>query len=99
MAPATYTRGVYRSQLAGLLMSMVKEGRVSMGCPIETSEGTRVADVVWASTAFLKKHGLRKLSLPESPEIVVEIESPSNSTAELLEEKRHLYLEAGAREF
>ena len=36
--------------------------------------------------------------LPESPEIVVEIESPSNSAAEL-EEKRLLYFEVGAKEF
>jgi Uma2 family endonuclease len=63
-----------------------------------TGASFRVADVAWASAAFHKRHGIRKLKLPESPEVVFEIESPSNATAEL-EGKRHLYFEVGAREF
>ena len=98
MAPASYAHGVYQMEIAGLLKSLKKEGRVSTECPIETSKGTRVADVAWASAAFHKKHGIRKLALPESPEVVVEIESPSNSGAEL-EGKRLLYFEKGAKEF
>ncbi|MDR3569881.1 MAG: Uma2 family endonuclease [Syntrophobacteraceae bacterium] len=49
-------------------------------------------------TAFHKKYGPQNLSLPESPEIVVEVVSPSNGTAEM-EDKRNLYFEVGAREF
>ncbi len=98
MTPASYAHGIYQTELAGFLKSIVKEGRVSTECPVLTSKGVRVADVAWASTPFLKKHGLRNLALPESPEIVVEIASQSNSAAEL-EEKRLLYFEAGAREF
>ena len=75
-----------------------KKERSSTECPVQTSKGVRVADVAWRSRAFLKKHGIRNLKLPESPEVVVEIESPSNTVAEL-EEKRHLYFEVGAREF
>ncbi len=73
-------------------------GKVVTECPVQTSKGVRVADVAWRSRAFLKKHGIRNLKLPESPEVVVEIESPSNTAAEL-EEKRHLYFEVGAKEF
>ncbi|MDR3568247.1 MAG: Uma2 family endonuclease [Syntrophobacteraceae bacterium] len=98
MAPASYAHGVYQMEIAGLLKSLAKEGRVSTECPVQTSKGTRVADAAWASAAFHKKHGIRKLALPESPEVVVEIESPSNSSAEL-QEKRLLYFEVGAKEF
>lgn len=98
MVPASYAHGVYQSEIDGLLRSLKKEGRVSTECPVQTSKGTRVADVAWASAAFHKKHGIRKLALPESPEVIVEIESPSNSAAEL-EEKRLLYFEIGAKEF
>ena len=45
-----------------------------------------------------KRHGMKKVELPESPEVVVEVESPSNSVAEL-EGKRLLYFEKGAKEF
>ena len=79
-------------------LQLGEEGRASTECAVQTSKGVRVADVAWGSEAFHKKHGIRKLKLPESPEVVVEIESPSNTAAEL-EEKRHLYFEVGAKEF
>ncbi len=98
MTPASYAHGVYQGRIYGWLERHGERGIASTECPVETSKGTRVADVAWASTAFLKKHGIRKLALPESPEVVVEIASPSNSAAEL-EEKRLLYFEKGAKEF
>ena len=98
MAPGSDLHGIYQTEIAGLLRSLAKEGRASSECAVQTSKGVRVADVAWRSCAFLKKHGIRKLKLPESPEVVVEIASPSNTAPEL-EEKRHLYFEAGAKEF
>ncbi len=98
MAPASYAHGVYQGEIEAWLRKLTKEGRVSPECPVKTSKGTKVADVAWVSPAFLKKHGIKKVELPESPEVVVEIESPSNSAAEL-EEKRLLYFEKGAKEF
>ncbi|MDR3556572.1 MAG: Uma2 family endonuclease [Syntrophobacteraceae bacterium] len=99
MAPASYAHGLYAVRIVEwLLRPGGGKGRVSTECPVKTSKGTKVADVAWASPAFLKKHGIRMVELPESPELVVEIESPSNSAAEL-EEKRLLYFERGAREF
>ncbi len=98
MCPASYTHGVYQGRIARLVGNLSKEGEISTECPVKTSKGTKVADVAWASPAFNKKHGVRKVELPESPEVVVEIESPSNSAAEL-EGKRLLYFEVGAKEF
>ena len=99
MCPASDAHGLYQVSIVEWLLRLGGgKGRVSTECPIETSKGTRVADVAWRSLVFIKKHGMRNISLPESPEIVIEIESPSNSAAEL-EGKRLLYFEAGAREF
>jgi Uma2 family endonuclease len=98
MALASDAHGICQMEIGGLLQSLHKEGKVSTECPVKTSKGTKVADVAWRSAAFLKKHGMKKVELPESPEIVVVIESPSNPVAEL-EEKRLLYFEKGAREF
>ncbi|MDR3556438.1 MAG: Uma2 family endonuclease [Syntrophobacteraceae bacterium] len=98
MTPASFAHGIYQAEITALLKSLRKEGKVSTECPVRTSKGTRVADVAWSSAAFLKKHGIKKMELRESPEIVVEIESPSNTVAEL-EEKRLIYFEKGAREF
>ena len=98
MAPASYEHAIYQGIIIKWFNRIAEEGIVSPECPVQTSKGVRVADVAWASAAFIKKHGVRKLKLPESPEIVVEIESPSNSAAEL-EGKKLLYFEVGAREF
>ncbi len=98
MAPASDTHAVYQGIIIRWFYRREIQGIVTPECPIETSKGTKVADVTWRSPAFIKKHGMRNVSLHESPEVVVEIESPSSTTAEL-EEKRHLYFEVGAREF
>ncbi len=98
MTPATYAHGLYQGRIIGWFERHAEGGRPSGECPIQTSKGVKVADVAWASRGFLKKHGVSNLLLPESPEIVVEIKSPSNSAPEM-EEKRQLYFEAGAKEF
>ncbi len=98
MTPASYAQGKYQSRINGWFERNGEGHRASVECPIQTSRGTRVADVAWAGTAFHKKHGVRELVLPESPELIVEIESPANSFAES-EEKKLLYFEAGAAEF
>ncbi len=100
MSPASDLHGLYQGRIVRALGNLAKEGEISTECAVQTTRGVRVivADVAWRSRAFLKKHGIRNLKLPESPEVVVEIESPSNTAAEL-EEKRHLYFEVGAREF
>jgi len=66
-------------------------------CPIEAEAGTVVADVAWASPAKVK----RNFDLPswaESPEIVVEVLSPSNTSDEI-RNKRNAVFTRGAAEF
>ena len=100
MTPASITHVIYQGIIIKWFNKLAEQGIASPECPIKTSRGARVvvADVAWGSAAFFKKHGVRGLLFPESPEIVVEVESPSNSIDEM-EEKKHLYFEAGAREF
>lgn len=98
MTPAADSHGVYQGLIIKWLNRFLEQGIVSPECPIQTSKGVKVADVAWRSAAFFKKHGVKNLLLPESPEIVVEVQSPSNSAAEM-EEKKRLYFEAGAKEF
>ena len=97
MSPAADAHGMYQGEIEAWLRKLAKEGRVSPECPVETSGGTKVADVAWRSAAFLKKHGISNISLPESPEIVVEVKSPSNSV-KYMQLKSSLFFEAGAKE-
>ncbi len=99
MTPASHWHAVYQTRIAILLDNFgIGRGISSVECPVQTSKGVKVADVAWMSVAFLKKHGLDNPALPESPEIVVEVLSPSNRAGEM-EGKRKLYFEAGAKEF
>ncbi|MGC8491018.1 MAG: Uma2 family endonuclease [Syntrophobacteraceae bacterium] len=97
MSPAVDAHGIYQSRMVRLLDRLAGEGRISTECAIETARGTKVADVAWRSTPFLKKHGTGNISLPESPEIVVEVKSPSNSV-KYMKLKSSLFFEAGAKE-
>ncbi|MDR3557296.1 MAG: Uma2 family endonuclease [Syntrophobacteraceae bacterium] len=98
MTPATATHGLYQALINEYFAGMKdKGGRSIIECPIETSEGTKVADFAWGSGAFFKRHGFRVTSFTESPEIVVEVKSPSNSLNRM-EGKKQLYFAAGAKE-
>ena len=98
MTPAAYTHRVYQGRIINWFNRLGEGMRVFPECPVQTSKGTKEADVAWGSAEFFKKHGVRGLLLTESPEIVIEVISPSNSFAEM-EEKKQLYFEVGAREF
>jgi Uma2 family endonuclease len=98
MTPATGTHGLYQSLINESFAALKEKGsRSIVECPIQTSEGTKVADVAWGSAAFFKKHGFRITSFSQSPEIVVEVKSPSNSLKRM-EGKKNPYFEAGAEE-
>jgi len=64
---------------------------------LETSEGVKAVDVAWVSR-LRRESQLKEACYLIAPEICVEIESPSNSRAELMERER-LYFEKGAQEF
>ncbi len=97
MSPASNQHSLCRGLIIGLLGPLLVNGQVILGCSIQTADGVKVADVAWASSDFLRRHGVAN-PYPEAPEIVIEILSPSNTLAEM-EEKKELYFARGAREF
>ena len=96
MSPASSWHSRYEYEAAKLLDRLLPGGRVMVECPIETTDGTRVADAAWMSRERWHPHR-RAVSLPVSPEICVEVLSPSNSREEMLG-KMQLYYAAGACE-
>jgi Uma2 family endonuclease len=96
MSPASTWHGRYESQITILLDRLLPDGRVITECPIETTEGTRVADVAWMTKDRFHPHR-RSISLPIAPDICVEVLSPSNTRAEMLDKMR-LYYAGGAQE-
>ena len=88
------------TRLAAIL-GKVLGGEALTECAIATSGGIRVADVAWCSPQFLQRLEASfsnwDASLPEAPDLCVEVMSPSNLAGEL-KEKCTLYLESGARE-
>ena len=97
ISPASNRHSRYQGLIARLLDRLLTDGEAIPECSIQTADGVKVADVAWASSDFLRRHGVAN-PYPEAPEIVVEILSPSNTLAEM-EEKKELYFARGAREF
>ena len=96
MSPASNSHGMLQTEIAFILRSKLPSGKAFVECSIQTAKNVKVADVVWCSTDFLNRHG-KSTPYPASPEIVVEVASPSNTLAELID-KRSLYFEQGAKE-
>ena len=96
MSPASNRHGRMQMRIGNNLMNKLLGGEVIAECSIQTSEGVKVADVAWASDEFVNTFAY-KTPYPKAPEICIEIVSPSNSKAELLE-KVELYLAKGAQE-
>ncbi len=97
MTPARVMHGKLQLKIGMLLTQLMQAaGEATVECAIQTTKGTKVADVVWASEARWQ----RMKDAYESdiaPEICVEILSPGNSTGEI-EQKKALYFAAGAQE-
>ncbi|MGC8494067.1 MAG: Uma2 family endonuclease [Syntrophobacteraceae bacterium] len=70
--------------------------RAMQECNIQTSDGVKIADVAWGSLGFFERN---KYEDPyrESPEIVVEVISPSNRE-KAMKSKMSLHFEVGAKE-
>jgi Uma2 family endonuclease len=97
MSPHRSYHSIYQSRIIRWLNRLLPDGEAMPECPIETQIGTLVADVAWASAEKVK----RNFDLPswnESPEIVVEVLSPSNA-AEEIRKKREAVFAQGASEF
>jgi Uma2 family endonuclease len=96
MSPASNYHGMLQTAIAILLKEKLPFGKAFVECSIQTSKNVKVADVVWCSMAFFEKNG-KSTPYNQSPEIVVEVASPGNRLAELVE-KKELYFEKGAKE-
>jgi Uma2 family endonuclease len=97
MSPASNRHSWLQAEIQTLLRRLGTDGSAVIECSIETPAGVKVADVAWASRAFLARYGAAN-PYTESPEIVVEVLSESNSRAEMAE-KKELYFARGAQEF
>ena len=96
MSPASNNHGSLQFKVGDVINRAKRNGEIIIECSIQTPEGTKVADVAWASDKFMDEHGY-KTPYEVAPEICVEVISPSNSKAEM-QEKIKLYLEQGAIE-
>lgn len=96
MSPASNQHNYTQFELASLLKRKLKNGKTFSECSIATSEGVKVADVVWCSKEFIKQHGFNTPYLA-APEICIEVVLPSNSKEEM-HNKVKLYLASGAKE-
>jgi len=94
MSPASNYHSALQTALAGKLSPL--GGRAFVEASVLTTGGVLVADVAWASDAFLRRHGF-ETPYSHAPELCIEVASPSNSKKEL-SEKVAAYLAAGAEE-
>ena len=97
MSPHRSYHSIYQSRIIRRLNQLLPEGEAMPECPIETKLGTVVADVAWASPEKVRRNFDRP-SWSESPEIVVEVLSQSNTGPEI-RKKRQAVMAKGAREF
>lgn len=88
---------VYHSAFQGKITRLLPEnGIVLPECAIATQKGTKVADIAWCSEQrFQLVKNEAECSI--APELCIEVVSSSNTKLEM-EEKRELYLSAGAIE-
>lgn len=97
MSPAKPDHGRYQGEIYRLLCSLLPGWTAFIECGIDTPEGVKVAD-----NAAMPRDRARRYrgmtSLPEAPEICVEVLSWANTPAEM-DEKRRLYAARGCREF
>jgi Uma2 family endonuclease len=96
MSPVKIRHSFYQGRIQRLLESLLQTGEVMPECAINTSDGVKVADVVWCSDArFMQIEN--EVSASIAPEICIEVKSGGN-TGEEMEFKRNLYLGAKAVE-
>lgn len=94
--PPNFGHQEYGTAILTLLLALMKGGKPVYEAGVQTSDGTKIPDVLWVSDLKrAQRNG--SPSLPFSPELCIEILSPSNTKREI-EEKKALYFEGGAEE-
>ena len=76
---------------------MGQEQEVRHKTILKTKQGTKVADVAWASYGLLEKIE-NEIECSVAPEICIKVLSFSNTKSEI-NEKKNIYFEQGALEF
>jgi Uma2 family endonuclease len=104
MSPASKKHSKLQIRIQRLFVQLMSEGDPLPECAIETTQGTKTADVAWISEARWAALNPDETACSAAPEICVEILSPANSLEEMLGTpdkpgKRELYFQAGALEF
>ena len=96
MSPVKVKHSFYQGRIQRLLESLLQTGEVMPECAINTSDGVKVADVVWCSNERFDQIQ-DEVSASIAPEICIEVKSIGN-TLEEMEFKKKLYFEAQAME-
>ena len=95
--PPKPDHGKYQAEIGYLIRTLLPNWVAFTECAVNTPEGVKVPDVAAMPSERSQRH-LGVASLPEAPEICVEVLSWSNSPEEI-EEKRRLYAGQGCQEF
>ena len=77
---------------------LLPQGRPGGDLSLQTDDGVKVPDVAWMSLEYCGRHKGEEGVYEESPEIVVEIVSESNTRAEM-QKKARLFFARGSKEF
>lgn len=96
MYPPSNDHYFSQASIRDLLRQHMTGGHCLHEANVVTRDGTKVSDGAWLSEEFYRAHKGEK-TFSRAPEIVVEVKSPGNTMAELLE-KKELFLDAGAGE-
>lgn len=97
MTPTKAKHGAFQFKIGNTLDDLMGDaGQVVTECAIQTTQGTKVADIAWFSKERWKQVE-DDYDASIAPEICVEVRSPGNSADEM-KNKRKLYFAAGARE-
>jgi Uma2 family endonuclease len=96
MSPVKIKHSFYQGRIQRLLESLLKTREVMPACAVDTSDGVKVADVVWCSAERFDRIQ-EQVSASIAPEICIQVKSSGN-TLEEMEFKEKLYFEAGAIE-
>ena len=97
LSPHSNRHSRQQGRIAKLLAAHLDDGESYSEFALASSSGVKVADVIWVSREREKKMIETGDPSTLAPEICVEVMSPANSIAEM-DEKRALYLDAGAEE-
>jgi len=97
MTPVKVNHSILQGKIIGHLYRQLIDGDALAECAISTKQGTKVADVAWASSTLLEKIE-NEIECSQAPEICIEVLSFSNTKQEI-NTKKSLYFEQGAVEF